>query len=68
MPFQEFTCTGCNLSTISSFDLTDRPHLDCPGGVGSWLSSEQSGQTDDGHSLAESELSNDEMDDAFEII
>jgi len=39
MPFQSFTCSGCNLETISSFDLIDKPHLDCSGGVGYWLES-----------------------------
>jgi hypothetical protein len=37
MPFQEFVCTGCNLQTISSFDLANKPHLDCSGEFGYWL-------------------------------
>jgi len=48
MPFQEFTCSGCNLSTISSFDLTDKPHLDCSSGIGHWVEAvEQSVQPTD---------------------
>ena len=37
MPFLEYKCSGCNLQTISSFDLTDKKHLDCSAGVGYWV-------------------------------
>ena len=37
MPFLEYKCSGCNLVTISGFDLTDKKHLDCSGGVGYWV-------------------------------
>lgn len=45
MPFIEFVCTGCGLVTFSSFDLTDRPHLSCSSGIGSWIETEP----DDGY-------------------
>jgi len=37
MPFLEYKCSGCNLQTISSFDLTDKKHLDCSASVGYWV-------------------------------
>ena len=37
MPFLEYKCSGCNLVTISGFNLTDKKHLDCSGGIGYWF-------------------------------
>jgi hypothetical protein len=34
----EYKCTGCKLSTWSMFDLSGRPHIECPQGDGLWES------------------------------
>jgi len=37
----EFTCTGCKLSTWSMYDLSGKPHIECPQGGGTWQKSSQ---------------------------
>lgn len=34
---REFICVGCKLSTLSSFDLEGKAHLDCSTDGGTWI-------------------------------
>lgn len=33
---KEYICSGCKLSTLSNFELSNKPHLECPAGYGEW--------------------------------
>jgi hypothetical protein len=33
---ESFICSGCHLETWSQHDLAEKPHIECPAGVGNW--------------------------------